>query len=86
VGCSNIACSLEVRGSLLLLPAIKKDVRGSVAHCLSLVPEALHVAQEFNAPVLQPDDRERVVYAARCTQCGRVCPLEMAEGAIAGGI
>jgi hypothetical protein len=85
VGCSDIAPSLKVRSCFLSLAGID-EVKASVAHCFALVPKALHVAQDFDAPVLQTDGRERVVCAPRCSPCGRVCPLEIVEGGIAGSI
>jgi len=85
MGCSDIACSLKVRSCFRSLAGIV-EVLGSFAHFFALVPEALHVAQEFDAPVLQPDARESVVCAARCIPCGPVRPPEIVEGAIAVGI
>jgi hypothetical protein len=61
MGCSNIARSLKVPSCFLDLAGID-EVHGSVAHCGALVSEALHVAQDFDAPVLQPEGRKRVVY------------------------
>jgi hypothetical protein len=85
MGCSDIARSLKVPSCFLDL-ADKGEVIGSVAHCLALVPEALHVAQELDAPVLQSDGRERVVCAARCMDAVRVRPIETGEDEIAGSV
>jgi hypothetical protein len=85
VGCSDIARSLQVPKCFLDLAGNAK-VPGSVAHSFTLVPEALHFAQDLDAPVLQPDDRERVVCPARRSTCDCVCPCENFKGGIAGCI
>ena len=81
MGCSDIARSLEVRSCFLDL-ADMDEVLGSLAHYLALVPKALHLAKDFDAPVLQPDGRKRVVCAARCMHAARVRPIETVEDGI----
>jgi hypothetical protein len=85
VRCSDIAPSLKVPSCFLSLFG-NNEVLRSVAHCFALVPEALHIAHQFDAPVLQPDDRERMVCAARCMQAGGVRPLEVVEDGLAGSV
>ena len=59
----NLPCPLEVRLCFLWIVE-KAEVVGNSAKGLALVPETLHLAQDFGAPCLQPSKRERIVFAA----------------------
>ena len=58
----NLPCPLEVP-LRFLAPAEEKENIGDSAN-LTLVPETLHLAQESGVLCPQPNDRERMVFAA----------------------
>eukprot|EP00290_Baffinella_frigidus_P059054 CAMPEP_0180355986 /NCGR_PEP_ID=MMETSP0989-20121125/9088_1 /TAXON_ID=697907 /ORGANISM="non described non described, Strain CCMP2293" /LENGTH=243 /DNA_ID=CAMNT_0022345999 /DNA_START=875 /DNA_END=1604 /DNA_ORIENTATION=+ len=79
--CADIPCPREVRRGFLR-PSKQAEVVCDFAQSHALVPEALHCAQELDAPFLQPNGRARMVVAVSQV----VRPGECREDRIASGI